>query len=306
MKENYSDNFKEPGMPSDRGAYKNEREEEVLPLSLTEDDLPESYRKQRMAENEIVLPGEQSSMHSDDPQDFDKQKVSRKRKSSGSVWPILLCLLVVGLAGAGGYKIIELQRTLTDSQALLTNMGSNLKEVTGVVSQTGEVLNASDSKVKAELKSINFEIRKLWDLSNKRNKSDIVMLQDKLKQYDDQIKSLKGNLAAAAQQVKKVEMRASKMEKEANTVAQQVKSIGVEQSITVGTLKEELLGFSKKLNVLSGKVGKALVGDGQTNKELRELNEGLKSIDTYRQQINRRLIQVESSIRDLQALTEKK
>ena len=111
-----------------------------------------------------------------------------------------------------------------------------------------------------DIKLLNSEVRKLWDLSNKRNKKNIALLENQVNEITQVI-----NLNS-----KDFESINNNLEK-------------------LNTSMFDLQGRIAKLSSLELKAG---IYDQKFN----DLNEAIKSIDAYRLQINQRLLEIDQQL----------
>ena len=72
----------------------------------------------------------------------------------------------------------------SSQQDNLINMNSRLIDLEQKVQQSVTSSEVTVETLSDDLKEVNREIRKLWDLSNKRNKKRIATLEDQLKAID--------------------------------------------------------------------------------------------------------------------------
>lgn len=118
-----------------------------------------------------------------------------------------LCLAVV-LGGAAGFLFMQLQQlqvSLAKAENIIRGQADNLAILNEKLSVTGENASLSLDALKVVVKEQDSEIRKLWDLSNKRNRSEIAKntaniskLQTAAKELQASAKELDGKLAQQA------------------------------------------------------------------------------------------------------------
>ncbi len=268
--------------------------EQLPTLSLSEDDLSDRMTERAgKAHNGKAHNGRAKNGRARN------EKVRSRSTASGRVAITALALALLSLAGGGYLWLQELHQELQSARTQLQN-------VSKTVSVTGESLNRSGSavdEVKDELKAINFEIRKLWDLSNKRNRP---MIEAQENQLDDLAK----NVAAARASVKK-----SVQHVEDNSVAlkevssgldglkKELRTINADLTTSAAVNREQLDNLQKSVDKLSGIVD-VVAGDNRKasddlHRQEKTYDDRLKSLDTHRKQINQRLLQLENSVRTL-------
>ena len=121
-----------------------------------------------------------------------------------------------------------------------------------------------------DLKFINKEIRKLWDLSNKKNRKNIAQNLNSIELIKEKIDSL---------------------EKEYKTIAAKQRSLNLELS---------------KLEKMQDKLSKSLEGlnpsinDDNFEVRLNDLEEATQSMDLYRTQVNQSILTIKQKLNDLE------
>ncbi len=122
-----------------------------------------------------------------------KTAVAPAKPAKQTIAIIALVLAIVMGAGAA-FLFMQLQivqKQLNQAQGVITDQGRNLQKLNDQLSATGENANLSVDALKVLVKENNKEIRKLWDVANKRNKANIAS-------NDKAIKSLESSLAAVS------------------------------------------------------------------------------------------------------------
>ena len=252
----------------------------VVPeLSISADERPE--RRQSKGA---------SARKNDNTVSEPQQPVVVKKSSSGLSW--LLLVLLGALGGVGFWQYTELNQRLQDNQQLLQGTRDKLAEVTGEVSATGENLNQSDSSIRSELKVLDSEIRKLWDVANKRNRQWILINKDNV---------VKAQITAdsAISDAEKANKAVAGLSKELKDTLQQLKKLGSEQVAS----RSELNLTIESLRTQVKELEQLLAVEKKQNAELAELindqAKAARAMDNFRQQVNRKLSQLEASVRDL-------
>ena len=116
------------------------------------------------------------------PKSSGKSAANGKSSGTGYLVSGVLFVLLAGVTAGGYWQVTELHKALKETRQELQATRDQLGLVTGQVSQTGESINQSDSIFRSELKEVNSEIRKLWDVANKRNRQWINDNKDKIDQ----------------------------------------------------------------------------------------------------------------------------
>ena len=111
-----------------------------------------------------------------------------------------------------------------------------------------------------DIKLLNSEVRKLWDLSNKRNKKNIALLENQVNEITEVTNS----------NLKDFELITGKLEK----------------------LNESMFELQGRIAKLSSLELNAGIYDQKFN----NLNEAINAIDAYRLQINQRLLEIDRQL----------
>ncbi|CAM3693646.1 hypothetical protein [Parendozoicomonas haliclonae] len=260
-------------------------------ISLSEDDLSERPTE-RSAK---ARPARPAAKKNNDSQP--------KAPSRFPVGTMVLGVALLALAGGGYLQLQAVQKELQDTRSRLAMTSSQLMDVSGTVSETGETLNRSGNEVKDELKAVNFEIRKLWDLANKRNRP---MIESQEKELDSLTKNLAATEKSLSGSVSKISGDIKALEKtagELDGVKKELRAMNAELVAGSTVNREQLDAMQKTIDNLSVSVKKALDSNktlsANVSKQMKDYEEKIKAVDAHRQQVNRRLVQIEASIRNL-------
>ena len=143
-----------------------------------------------------------------------------------------------------------------------------------LISLEENVQSSSDSSEEnietllGDLKIINREIRKLWDLSNKRNKKDISVLSEQNKVISNEIFEIQNNSTSNSQ--------------------------------TLENIEESLKSIKKRLAKLSS----FELNSSTYSERLAELEEAVQSVDAYRKQTNQSILDIQEELSAKPALIE--
>ncbi len=127
-------------------------------------------------------------------------------------------------------------------------------------------LNESNTQ---DLKFINKEIRKLWDLSNKRNRK---------------------NISQNLNSIESIEEKLDLLDKEYKTISAKQRSLNLELA--------KLDKMHQRLSQSIGTVSSSSQGDG-IEERLADLEEATKSMDLYRIQVNQSILSLKQKLNDL-------
>lgn len=206
-------------------------------------------------------------------------------KSSGGWSTFFITFLMLSLftvSGLGYWQLTLMHKELAAARTQLQNTTSRLLEVSGTVYKTDESFSRNEGAVKDELKAVNFEIRKLWDLANKANKPEIERQGKQLTTLLTSVNTAKAELSSLTKQLRTMNVELSA---DATLNREQVKE-----------LETKLTKLSSTLQTVAANSKKS---SDTVNERLRDYQDEFKAFDAHRQQVSKRLIQLENSVRSL-------
>ena len=151
--------------------------------------------------------------------------------------------------------------------------GQNFVERISLLEETSEItqdqLDEFRDELDDDLKFVNKEIRKLWDLSNKRNRKNISANLNSIEKLNENLEDIskKDEAFAAKQRAMSVELaKIIKLQEKANE--------------NYASLRDQS-------------------GSGIGSDQIKEIEESLESFNAYRVQVNQSLIELRQKINDL-------
>jgi hypothetical protein len=192
--------------------------------------------------------------------------LSNRPGSSGLFIGIVFVLLLVGILGLFLW-VSELSKATNNSSSNIETRVEVLEEQLKLADSTStEFL----SDINSQLQFLDKEIRKLWDLSNKRNKVNISNLTKKVEQHDNSLKEIS---ATQTNDQKNIKLIADEFKDTKNLFKELTKTI---QS------NDEILS---KIN--------------QLNNNILLLEESIQAYDLYRIQTNETLQEIQLQLTTL-------
>ena len=199
---------------------------------------------------------------------------NRKKRNIGGSSSLFIALL--GLINLGGLVILGLWFFNTSGyqqetgQSFIERISSLEEEISSIKTLNKESIDSLEEQTKF----INKEIRKLWDLSNKRNRKSIDSLTNQLTELQESFEELfkSNNSILAKQRARGIEI--AKLEKVQND-------------------------FKLKLTSLN-----TLSESADINEKIRSQEEAIAAFDSYRKQVNRALLELEEKLNELQVRIE--
>ena len=138
--------------------------------------------------------------------------------------------------------------------------------------ESGDNLQALTQDVDSDLKFVNKEVRKLWDLSNKRNRKEI---------------------AANLNSIEKLVIQFDEILKKNETLSAKQRAVSLELAKLVNMQQrtsEAIEGFNGVSNESSNK------------EQIYEIEESIKSFNVYRVQVNQSLLSIKEKLNELELL----
>lgn len=238
---------------------------------------------------------------------------------NNSIFSLLLMLVLIVAISGGGWlywqqqlELVELRQNLESATGFIGQSKLLMARMAGELNETGAELEQSGSVAEKKLAFLDSEMRKLWGISNDRNKKAIqgnasglklvkTALTKQSKQLDVDTADNKKQFSGLGAQIKKVELGAAK----------QISSLANEVSITRAELDERLsmIDGAIEQTVVDAKVSskknfaeitKLSTLAKKTEKSISSIDATILSIDTSRRQLNERVIDLERKLNKLQ------
>ena len=194
----------------------------------------------------------------------DSNYLGKKKQSGGLFLGFVFVLMLSAILGLALW-VNQISMTNKDIIIVYEDRISLLEEQLSIV----DSVNAdSMTGVSAQLQFLDKEIRKLWDLSNKRNKVDI---QKSIKDIDN----LTSELNSINNLIKNMDMSVIKNESKLNELISQLNNLS--------SLAQSLFDLQKDIKSIKT--------------EILIMNESTQALNNYRKQNNANIIQLQNEIR---------
>ncbi|OZG74019.1 hypothetical protein BTA51_09595 [Hahella sp. CCB-MM4] len=242
---------------------------------------------------------------------------------------VFVFLMVVILAGFGYWQVNSQQNTIQTLEQQLDQARqfiSQSKLITarleGQINQTDATMAQSGNEMARELKFLDSEMRKLWDVANKRNKTwiednqqAITALQADLKANNDRTQGLAGEVTGLVamddshnQSIAKQEEAIAKLSESSTASINQLKKATEEiqagQSLLEGQMGQRIQKLEDSVSSQTqslARVERNVTKLGQNNYDarLKELEENLSGLDKTRNQLVQRFVELDSRISEI-------
>lgn len=216
-------------------------------------------------------------------------KPTGKAPGGGGQGPWLLVslalLALVLVMGAWTYR--EITDLRSQLETAMDRSGQRLDNLESLLSATDETLSQSANSIQGRLKTHMSEIRKLWDVSNKRNRDwikdnekSIASVEQTASELQKSMESLRGDVSALREEVKQASNEQGKTQTQVDLLAETVQQLEAADARYDQQLKE-LRSLREQWQ--------------DVDERLKDINEAIDAFDAYRRQVNERLQKLEES-----------
>ena len=177
---------------------------------------------------------------------------------------LMLGIIFVGILGAVLFLLLRSEQTSTKIDSTSASLDDRLSKIEDQLLMLDEVNSDSLIEVGAELQFLDKEIRKLWDLSNKRNKVNI-----------------------------------EKLTKSLNELIQKYNKTDKEIDDAIASINTELNNLTQSIENqpdLSGTVSKSETEIRSLKRQILFIEESVQALEAYRTQNNQILLEIQNSI----------
>lgn len=188
---------------------------------------------------------------------------------------VLLAIAAVAFAGFVYWQLQQTQQALQKTAATLTAAEGRVTELEKRLMLSGDESTQSMAALQANIKENASEIRKLWGVSNDRNRKAIARLDEKVAALEKTAGGLDGRIKAALTEATGELRVLSEL-----VEAQQAVINSADQAYK--SQAQTLSGLNKKVEQL----------DTELRRKVNSHEEAIKAIDAFRLQVNRDLIQL--------------
>ena len=177
---------------------------------------------------------------------------------------LMLGIIFVAILGAVLFLLLRSEQTSTKIDSTSASLDDRLSRIEDQLLMLDEVNSDSLIEVGAELQFLDKEIRKLWDLSNKRNKVNI-----------------------------------EKLTKSLNELIQKYNKTDKEIDDAIASINTELNNLTQSIENqpdLSGTVSKSETEIRSLKRQILFIEESVQALEAYRTQNNQILLEIQNSI----------
>ncbi|MCV6604094.1 MAG: hypothetical protein OIF34_02245 [Porticoccaceae bacterium] len=202
------------------------------------------------------------------------------KASVGGGWKVLVVLLFLALVAVAWFGWQQ-QQNLQSLQSNFDQLTERLASTDDSLSKSGDALLLKIKEQNDTLKKHWSEIRKLWGVSNDRNKKSIEKNQKDVAVHSNRLARLDKATAGLDKVITQSDLN-----------SKQIASINsnlLSSSVDMETLQEQLQQALQQLNTMETGLKS---WQNEVNGRLTQTDEAIESIDAYRRQINQQLLQL--------------
>jgi len=222
-------------------------------------------------------------------------RVASKRAGSSGSLGLLWAAIVLLLAGLAAvfYQNTQLVGKLTEQQSSLNKAGERIQLLESELTATGLDLSQSGSTLEKRIESSELEIRKLWDLSNKRNRPDIAQNATRIKTLSQKLSALeadlKGQQVALKDEIATRGNQDKALQTEQATYSQRFTALSTGLDSLKASLNELETGFSGQKTELNALQTKLSAANLSMNANIGELDRNQAQLKTQVEAFGRQL-----------------
>jgi len=268
-------------------------------LSASRDDVPGSHERRPPKQQQQQAAGQVKSAPSRAARvssDNGKHSTNPPAQKSGSGFKWFVALAFVVLIAAGGWlgkQVLQLQQHLSDNNNALQIERSRMESISAQVHETGTSFAETGNVLESKFAFFESEIRKLWDVANKRNKKDIAS-------NSAQLKTLNGNLKKSQQGLQsELKSLTGEQTKSTRAVAKLNKLLISENTALRASLEEQseqVLLMNGELEILQRRLNSV---PNNLSERVAINEEAVQAIDASRKQLLSRVLQLQKRVDQL-------
>lgn len=199
---------------------------------------------------------------------------------------VFVIVLMAIMMGIGGYTLYEVQERLERSNQLLEQGQENIRQLDSRLAATGTDVSKTLQDLKAQMNTNFTEIDKLWAVSHRQNKPDI----------QKNVRAIAGLKRDQGAKINSMSVLVKKMSSRYQAILNELSGLreGLRQD------NEELI---TEIALLRGRVQDQTVVQGATkrnlnslDREMKEMQAAIDSIDAHRRQISQKLNELQNNI----------
>jgi chromosome segregation ATPase len=222
------------------------------------------------------------------------RRVDAPKQSNFNGMLVFVIVLMAIMMGVGGYTLFEVQENLDQSNRLLEKSQESIRELDQRLALAGSESSSSFLSMKSSIEANLSEIRKLWDVSNKRNRQWI-------KANEAAIGAQNKTVASADGRVKAMEVNIAEYTRRFGQMTTDM--VDVRQTLTdeTGEMVAQVAVMRGQVQSQAIEVGANKRNIGVITRQMSETSEAIEGIDKHRGRLAQQLVEMRREIQDLQS-----
>ena len=209
------------------------------------------------------------------------------KSGRGVIWFgsfVLLALIVA--CGWLGQQVFQLQEQLVNNNNALQLERSRMESISAQVHETGSSFEKTGNVLDEKFKFFDSEIRKLWDVSNKRNKSAIEDNSAQVKSLSGSVKKSQQSLSALSSNQNEVKKAVEKLNKQLASENTALRAIVEDQAEQILLVRSEMDLLQKRFSNMPNDLAARVASN----------EEAVEAIDAGRRQLVARISQLQKQL----------
>jgi len=207
---------------------------------------------------------------------------------------VFVIVIMAIMMGVGGFTLYEVQQKLDQSNRLLEKGQENIRELENRLAATGTDVSKTLQIMQGRMETTEFEIRKLWDVANKRNKNWIQDNQTAITNLTKQNANVSARVSSAQASVQEVQDQFTAFASAMDNIRKELQAENTELTTQVSLVRGQLQDQSDKL-VASERDQRIL------KKQIKDAEEAIEAIDQHRAQVNRQILELKNQLKTVGA-----
>lgn len=220
-------------------------------------------------------------------------------KSNGRPWMFsLVTITLLLVCGVLAFQVWQVSSRFATTENDLSLAIKRIDQLNHEIFATGTSVTQSGTVVEEKFKFFDSEIRKLWDVSYKRNRSAIEQNADKLKAIETSLKSATGEVKTSQTKLSALEKQQTEFTTKLKQVNSQLMAENTTLRATVEDHSEQLLLLRSELEIIQNRLKDA---PKDLARRLQANEEAIEAIDAARRQIVSSITQLQNRVNQLQS-----
>ena len=217
-----------------------------------------------------------------------KPKKGKDGNGSSSTSPLTALILVLLVAAVAFlyYQLYEERQKMLFNEIKLEQTLKSLNQLGSQLNVQDQALSETGGNVEKRLHELDSEVRKLWALSNSKNKQSILSNTKKMDEQKKGLDWLSKKMKAAEKKIDTQSVELDKVSKQLVEAKQRLMSLDA--------IEKKTVQLDKQVVLLSKSDSKAVMASLEGRIE--ELELSIAAIDAHRAQVNRNLDQVRQEL----------